>query len=49
MGDTALDCSSAREAGVPFLHAAYGFGKLEGVPAVQAFAQLPAALERLGR
>ncbi len=48
VGDTALDCSSAREAGVPFLHAAYGFGKLEGVPAVQAFAQLPAALERLG-
>ncbi len=47
VGDTALDYSSAREAGVPFLHAAYGYGKLEGVPAVRTFAQLPQALADL--
>ena len=45
VGDTLLDCTSAREAGVPFLHAAYGFGSpIEGVPAVRAFADIPAAL-----
>ena len=45
VGDTLLDCTSAREAGVPFLHAAYGFGgPIEGVPAVRAFADIPAAL-----
>ena len=47
VGDTALDASSAREAGVPFLHAAYGFGRVEGVPAVQCFDDLPQALEQL--
>ena len=44
VGDTQLDCDSARAAGVPFLHAAYGFGKVDGVPAVQSFEQLPEAL-----
>ena len=45
VGDTLLDCASAREAGVPFLHAAYGFGgPIEGVPAVHSFADIPAAL-----
>ena len=45
VGDTLLDCTSAQEAGVPFLHAAYGFGgPIEGVPAVRAFADIPAAL-----
>lgn len=45
VGDTALDCSSAREAGVPFLHAAYGFGPaLPGEQAVASFAEIPAAL-----
>ncbi|MDE6108213.1 MAG: HAD family hydrolase [Oscillospiraceae bacterium] len=47
VGDTALDCSSAREAGVPFLHAAYGFGKVPGVPAARSFEELPTALARL--
>ena len=41
VGDTALDRDSARMAGVPFIHAAYGFGRLEGVTAVQAIADLP--------
>ena len=44
VGDTALDRDSAQMAGVAFIHAAYGFGKLEGVPAVQAFEELPAAI-----
>lgn len=48
VGDTLLDYTSARDAGVPFVHAAYGFGKVENVPAVQTFAQLPDLLERLG-
>ena len=47
VGDTQLDCTSAREAGVSFLHAAYGFGTAEVAPSVAAFAQLPEALERL--
>ena len=47
VGDTPLDCSSAREAGVPFLHAAYGFGKVPGAPAAQTFAQLPQELAKL--
>lgn len=44
VGDTALDRDSARMAGVPFIHAAYGFGKLEGETAVQAFEELPEVL-----
>jgi len=47
IGDTALDAASAAEAGVPFLHAAYGFGQVEGAAAVSAFGDIPAALERL--
>ena len=30
LGDTALDFSSATEAGIAFIHAAYGFGQVEG-------------------
>ncbi len=48
VGDTMLDYTSARDAGVPFLHAAYGFGTVEGVPAVQSLAGLPVALAALG-
>lgn len=47
VGDTMLDYTSARDAGVPFLHAAYGFGTVENVPAVQTFAELPEALRTL--
>lgn len=49
VGDTALDCSSAREAGVPFLHAAYGFGKVPDVPAARSFRELPGALVSLSQ
>jgi len=48
VGDTILDCQSATQAGVPFLHAAYGFGAVENVPAIQSLAELPEALETLG-
>lgn len=47
VGDTALDYRSAREAGVPFIHAAYGFGTVEGVPAIHSPEELPALLARL--
>lgn len=45
VGDTALDCASAEKAGVPFIHAAYGFGRVEGHPAVQAPKDLLELLE----
>ena len=44
VGDTILDAESAREAGIPFLHAAYGFGQVEGAPAAASFGEIPAAL-----
>ena len=47
IGDTILDYTSARDAGVPFLHAAYGFGEVGDVPAVQSFEEIPAMLEHM--
>lgn len=48
VGDTQLDYTSARDAGVPFLHAAYGFGTVDApVPSAAAFADIPAALSAL--
>ena len=47
VGDTALDHKSAVEAGVPFIHAAYGFGKAESVPVIQALGELEGLLETL--
>lgn len=46
VGDTALDHKSAKEAGVPFIHAAYGFGTVEGVPAIQGLGELEELLEK---
>lgn len=41
VGDTALDGISAREAGVAFIHAAYGFGKTDDKDAaLNSFAEL---------
>lgn len=41
VGDTHLDFESARGAGVPFIHAAYGYGKVpEAKYAVQSFSGL---------
>lgn len=50
VGDTQGDCDAAAEAGVPFVHAAYGFGRIDRrVPAITAVTQLPAlAGELLG-
>ena len=36
VGDTVLDQEAAAQAGVPFLHAAYGFGKVEGAPELRS-------------
>ena len=48
IGDTQGDYNAATKAGVPFLHAAYGFGTVDApVPAIHAFAELPGAVERL--
>ena len=45
VGDTVLDYEAAKAAGVPFIHAAYGFGKVEGVPSIQKPLELPALLQ----
>ena len=48
VGDTQGDYNAATAAGVPFLHAAYGFGTIDrDVPAVTVFSELPTALDRL--
>ncbi len=47
IGDTELDLVSAAAAGVPFLHAAYGFGAVDSPYAVRRFTDIPAALERM--
>ena len=40
VGDTVLDQEAAQKAGVPFYHAAYGFGQVEGAPEIQEPRQL---------
>ncbi len=47
VGDTRGDFQAASAAGVPFLHAAYGFGAVEGVPAIGSLVEPPALLEEL--
>lgn len=47
VGDTALDQSSAQWAGVPFLHAAYGYGTVDGAPAAERFEDIPAVLAEM--
>ena len=49
VGDTAWDADAAARAGVPFLHAAYGFGAVPGAPAIQTPAELPEAARALLR
>lgn len=42
VGDTLLDMQSADKAGVPFIHAAYGFGKPDReTPKIHSFSELP--------
>ncbi len=48
VGDTAGDEQAAREAGVPFIHAAYGFGTPEAPDAsISSLSELAAAAEKL--
>ena len=48
IGDTQGDYNAASAAGVPFLHAAYGFGSIDRpVPAATAFTDIPAAVAAL--
>ncbi len=45
IGDTEIDKNAAEQAGVPFLHAGYGFGKVPGVPCAKTPLQLLSLLE----
>lgn len=48
IGDTEKDQEAARLAGIPFIHAAYGFGKGNGADAViRSLKELPSVLEAL--
>lgn len=48
IGDIQGDYDSSREAGVGFIHAAYGFGTIaEDVPAIQSLKELPDLLKTL--
>lgn len=42
VGDTQWDCDAATAAGVPFIFAAYGFGKVTDKPEIHDMAELPA-------
>lgn len=48
VGDIQADYDSSKQAGVKFIHAAYGFGTIdEEVIAIRQFAQLPEAVSRI--
>lgn len=48
VGDMPSDQAAAREAGLPFLHAGYGFGRVSGADGeLVAFSELPQAAEAL--
>lgn len=48
VGDTQSDLAAANAAGVPFIHAAYGFGRVDpALPAIHAPAELPALVRAL--
>ncbi len=48
VGDTQKDYAAALEAGIPFVHAAYGFGQVpEAAYAIGTIAELPALAEKL--
>lgn len=40
VGDTTMDRDAAEKAGVPFIHAAYGFGTVPGVRKIDSFPEL---------
>lgn len=48
IGDTSKDQDAAKGAGIPFIHAAYGFGKVSLPDAViRTFSELPSCLQTL--
>lgn len=48
VGDTQGDCDAAREAGVKFIHASYGFGTVDGCDAaLHSLGELPQAVAEL--
>ena len=48
VGDTQGDCNAARSAGVTFVHAAYGFGSVDGcAAALRSISELPEVAARL--
>ena len=48
VGDIQGDYVSSREAGVGFIHAAYGFGQMEQeTPVIHAFSELPKVVDEL--
>lgn len=50
VGDVMGDYNSTMEAGLPFIHAAYGFGTVpEGTPRITAFEELPEKADSLLR
>lgn len=50
VGDTQGDCDAAKEAGIPFIHAAYGFGKVDSSAAVlNDLRELPEVIGKLFR
>ena len=49
VGDTIMDYKSACAAGIPFIHASYGFGAVADVPFIETMAQLSAAAEEIFR
>lgn len=44
IGDTQIDRDAAQAVGIPFIHANYGFGQLDGVIQMNRFAELPQLL-----
>lgn len=50
VGDTKGDALACRDAGIPIIHAAYGFGSFDGAAAtIKNFRDLPAVISRLGK
>ena len=48
IGDTESDFVAAEFAGIPFIHAAYGFGKVsESLPKINSFSELTKAVEEI--
>lgn len=48
VGDTQGDADAAKEAGIPFVHAAYGFGAVDACgAAISSLQELPAAAARI--